>query len=310
MQLKTLFLAVLLTALGSTPVTAAAAEPGKENSLVPVAVVQKHLDGYSPEEVTLIQADLKHIRALSFLTAKKVAGSKKQYVGTAGSPGAGKSTTLEIYMQDTLKGAPGCVYVDPDQRALKFMSHTYGQEFTSFAWSTKLTPQDLGQRAYTKWRGGSNYIANTLLNEAFEGGYDIAHGTTATAKQVDELYQKLRSAGYEITLLLCGAADESRVNSLEHRAKVQSFCQVDPGDIVKKGEMFPERFPVYFRYADTILVYWFDGVHTGSTLAATLHKGQEPVIHNAEAFKHFTAQYDKGRQGKNLPSLEELMRKF
>ena len=78
------------------------------------------------------------------------------------------------------------------------------------------------QKAYEKWRWGSNYIASTLINEAFEKGYNIAHGTTSTSEHVAKIYEQLKKNNYKITLLLCNSTDKNRVASL---TKSQSSLQ-------------------------------------------------------------------------------------
>jgi hypothetical protein len=38
-------------------------------------------------------------------------------------------------------------------------------------------PSTYAKLAYEKWRGASNYIASSLLNEAYDKKFNIAHGT-------------------------------------------------------------------------------------------------------------------------------------
>lgn len=274
--------------------------------------VQSFLKGYAAEEVTRIDIDLKNIRALCFREVTPLTFGKRTYIATAGGPGASKSTILEHWLEENKNFA----YLDPDQRALKYMIHTYLQEFSNRNIShlkvhTRSDWENLLERAYTKWRGASNYIATTLLNEAFSHGDNIAHGTTSTSEQVEGLYQKLTGNGYKIILLLCYASDEHRVNAVMHRAKNQNFVQTSAEDTIQKGKLFPERFPIYFKYADEMQLYWTDPSNLEhSTLAATLRAGKGMVIHDENAMKKFTAQYNLDSQGKEWKALESYIKDF
>ncbi len=275
-------------------------------TLMPREYVYNFLKEYSQKEVGLIMDDLDNIRKLCFRDIITPVKGEKIYVATAGGPGASKSTILEAYLQDK----PNFAYLDPDQRAIKFMINTYLQEFTNYNICGDSNLNSLLQKAYDKWRGASNYIASTLLNEAYTKGYNIAHGTTSTSEHIVRLYQKLKQNGYKINLLLCNSTDENRVEALEHRVKAQCFCQVDPNDIIKKGKMFPERFSAYFQYADEIHFYWIDNFLEGAILAATLIKGKKILIHDKGALQKFTEKYDQDRKDKTLESLQELIQRF
>ena len=157
-----------------------------ESPLIPNDFVQSHLKDYSEEETNLITDDLSDIRQLCFRGVSGPNGTKV-YVATAGGPGASKSTILETYLHDK----PNFAYLDPDQRSLKYMINTYQQEFTNYNIAQASGIKPLLQKAYDKWRGGSNYIASTLINEAFSNGYNIAHGTTSTSPHVNRNPVKL-----------------------------------------------------------------------------------------------------------------------
>ncbi len=108
--------------------------------------VQKFLLGYSPVEVALIKDDLDNLRKLCFRGISFVPIDKRIYVATAGGPGAGKSTIFEDY----LSKKPNFVYLDPDQRALRFMINTYLQEFTNGKISQKKSILDLNGKYFYK----------------------------------------------------------------------------------------------------------------------------------------------------------------
>ena len=100
-----------------------------------------------------------------------------------------KSTILETFLKENSEEGENFVYVDPDVRGLKFMINTYLEDVGPYAISKST---EYAKKAYEKWRGASNYIANTLFNEAYVQGLNIAHGTTATVAEVTNLYKNLK----------------------------------------------------------------------------------------------------------------------
>lgn len=270
--------------------------------VIPHDVNESLLKTYSQDEKNLINEDFKNIKTLCFRNTTP-ATEQPLYVATAGGPGACKSTVLETYLQ----GKPNFVYADPDQRSLKFMMNTYHQSLTQYHVSASKNYNDLQKSAYDKWRGGSNYIANTILNDAFDKGYNVAHGTTLTGPTIEPFLKKVKAKGYKIILLLCFAPDEERVKAVTSQAN-RGFLQADPQDVINKGKVFPERFPIYFEYADEIQLYWMDDSTKGSCYAATWTNDGKLVVENQAAFDAFTQQYNRARSGKTLLSLDELMR--
>ena len=278
------------------------------DELSPSSYVQSFLQDYTSKEAELIHEDAKNVKSLCFRDIEAATGNP-EYIATAGGPGASKSTILETYLQDKKNYA----YLDPDQRALRYMTNTYLQEFTNYKLSQNSDQEKLLQDAYNKWRGASNFIASTLLNEAYAGGYNIAHGTTSTSPYVSSLYKNLKNKSYRIVLLLCHSNDENRINALNYRAEKQNFCQVDPQDIVNKGKMFPERFKDYFQYADEIHFYWTDNFKEGSKQAGSIVRGSDIKVNDSSAMEKFRQQYEKDRQSLNIRetlSLSELMKQF
>lgn len=276
--------------------------------LVPANVVTDSLKGYSKKEIKLIEEDAKNIKSLCFRNITPATGSPV-YIGTAGGPGASKTTILETYLQDK----PNYVYLNPNQRALNFMINTYGQEFTNYKFSQTPDRQKLSHDAYNKWRGASNFITFSLLNEAFANKYNIAHGTTATSPHIARFYSKLKNNSYRIILLLAYSTNENRINAATHRSEKQNFCQADPDDVAKKGKMFPKRFKDYFHYADEIHLYWTDKFNEGSTHAASLVRGSAIKIHDTAAMEKFTQQYEHERETLNREDagpLEDLIKGF
>ncbi len=330
MKLKTLFLSLCLGGLSWS--TAQAAAPAAHEDIGGVfgdaAYVEGFIKDHTPEEKERINMDDAYVNAMHLRGVQP--SPQPEYLATAGGPGSGKSTILEQFMNEERSKSPTTNYVlgDPDQGALLYMGNTYRKELTcgkiaeaeKIAKAKGLPPGAgfqalLGETAYPKWRGASNYIATKLLNRAEKAGYNIAHGTTSTSPYVEGIYQKLKVRGRKITLLPCYATDETRVAALKHRAEKQGFCQVDAQDIINKGKMFSERLPIYFKYADVLHLYWRDHFDADGIRAATYEKGKPLVVHNEEAFQKFKDQYDHDRQehakgGKHLPTYEEVEKSF
>lgn len=280
-------------------------------TLLATDYINKLLSGYTKEQVALIQEDKNNIQKLVFrgITPPK---EKPTYIATAGGPGSNKSTLLEKYWANK----KNYVYLDPDQRVLKLMINTYSQEFTHDKISeagikTRKGWEDYLYKAYTKWRNASNYIVSQLLNEAYAKNDNILHGTTSTSPQVENLYKNLKIKDYKIVLLLCYSSDENRMNALKHRTEVIGSYRLVPEEIVSKGKIFPERFPIYFKYADEIQLYWIDNFLNGEILAATLNKNSKSIIiHNEKAMEKFRSKYNEDRIGKSLEPLEVLIKNF
>jgi len=276
---------------------------GASEELIPGAFVNSHLKEYSDSEKQRIGLDLRNISETCFWEQKPVE-SQPTYVATAGGPGAGKSTILETFLQ----GHPNFIYADPDPRALKFMANTYLQSLTYYHISQSSSYPDILESAYQKWRAASNYIACKIINDAFAQNYNIAHGTTSTAKQVEDMYKRLKEKNYKIILLLCGSTDQNRINSIQNRAKTQGFVQSTPEDVINKGKLFPQRFPVYFTYADEIEIYWTEDFTKGNIKAATFSPDKGISIVNKEAYDRFVNEYEQQRQeDKELPSFAQLI---
>jgi len=273
------------------------------SDLIPKSFVGSFLKDYSEEERDLVEEDLSNIIKLCF-RHKSPATGQPIYVATAGGPGAGKSTILETWLQCH----PDFVYADPDPRALKFMIETYLQSLTYYKISKTSSYEDLLQTAYHKWRAASNYIACTILNMAFQKGFNITHGTTSTAKEVAELYKRLKEKNYKIILLLCGSSDQNRINAIRHRAKTQGFIQNSEQDAIQKGKLFPERFPIYFQNADEIHFYWTEDFSKGNIKAGTFSKKEGLTIENQQAYNSFVKNYEDARQeNKELVPFESFI---
>jgi len=261
----------------------------KKESLIPSSVIDPLRKSYSQEENTSIDEEMKIIDEKAFSRAKK----QKHYLGTAGGPGACKSTILEkrLLNQDH---EGGYAYLDPDRVALLSMKRTFGKD-----------RQNNPKAAYKKWRDASNFITNTLLNKAFEQGYNIAHGTTGTGASVGDFYKKLKQDGYTISLILCSSPEDARLKAIQYRDEIQKFVQSTHEDIINKGKMFFDRFPVYAEYADDIEFYWTDYFKNGSIKAATWTREKGLVILDSKAFAKLEQDYNSHKK-EGQKSFQEL----
>jgi predicted ABC-type ATPase len=269
------------------------------DNLVPQSIIDDFIKDYSADQLNKINKDLDVIKGISF-DGKQTADEQPVYIATAGGPGSSKSTILEAY----IKSFRNLVYVDPDQRSLRFMAHTYLQEFNSYTLSQR-SYSEVQKHAYNYWRGASNYIANSLLNTACEDGYSVAHGTTSTGG-VEPLYKGLKKRGYKIVLLLCVTTPENAQNAVVYTAKNNGFYQADPDDVINKGEKFYERFPTYFQYADEIVIYWIEKFSKGFIKAAEFSAKNGLIITDSTAYQKVLKQYEKRRKNKNLPVFNAL----
>jgi hypothetical protein len=287
----------------------------EKQTLVPVAILTKHLEGYAPKEKELIQADANRIQPFCLHPAVK---KEKHYVATAGSPGACKSTILERYLEKETTNSPAFVpqrcpfaYIDPDQGVLKFM-FTYRSALNMAACSHAPSFEKVLASAYSKWRGGSNFISNTLLNQAFASGSNIAHGTTSTSPSMEAFYQKLKKRGYRITLLLCFSPPENCARAIRYRNTRQGFVQSTGEDLKEKARMFYERIPVYLKYSDEVHLYY-----TGrfwkepSAHVATYTREKGLKISNTKGLGHIKRLYDTyHNQNETSPSFQLLFSKI
>jgi predicted ABC-type ATPase len=219
--------------------------------------INTFLTTYDAAEVSKIKKDLTIVEKVTFDQATH--SDKPVYLATAGAPGAGKSTTLEAYLQQN--NLEHFVYVDPDQVSLKNMNFTYLNSLTNYNYALASSNLDALYKAYKKWRAASNYISHELMQAAFTPDehamrYSLAHGTTSTSPFLEPMYEKIKAAGYRIVLLMCYCNDDTRLKLNVSRETEQAFVKTTPEEVISKGVDFPKRFDLYFKYADEILFYW------------------------------------------------------
>ena len=272
--------------------------------------IASHLQGYNEVEKSAIAKDLTAIREICLQHQESAAQKRPLYIATAGAPGARKSTILERFLASSPLFAEVC-YIDPDQRGLKFMAHTYySQSLSNRVTADYKEYTEARKAAYEKWRGASNYIALTLLEEAFSEKRDIAHGTTSTGGHIYTFLPKIKNAGYEIVLLLCYCKESFQREAIQHRNEVQKFYQSTPEDAINKSLLFPQRMAAYFQNADTLYLFWSDDLSSKERLAAIYDSGKMQVI-DQEALDCFIQKFSSDRkylqtEGKSIPSWNEL----
>jgi hypothetical protein len=275
-------------------------------------MISSHLKDYSEEELRLIEKDLTVVRSVCLDGTKNSNG--RFYLATAGGPGSRKTTILEKFLSSHSEFQDG-VYLDPDPRTLRYMVHTYyAQSLTPLAIAASSGYDQVIKNGYEKWRGASNYIVLSLLEEAFAMGRSIVYGTTSTGIHMADFFAKLKQNDYKIVLLLCSCPDDVRYEAVDYRNKVVRFYQSSPEDAVGKGLLFPQRMGVYFSHADLIYIYWSDSLMGPERLAAVWSQGQLE-IYDSEAMDRFVAKYEQDRlaleaKGQMIPAFESYFRAF
>ena len=268
------------------------------------------LKGYTEEELALIEKDVQVVKSV-LLTGTQAASESPSYLASAGPPGSKKTTILEEFIHYTPRFKEG-VYLDPDQRALRFMVHTYvSKSLSSFQIAQDGDYSTTQKNAYNKWRPASNYITKSLFEEAVKKRLNIIHGTTSTSSEVKDLFTYLKNKGYTITLVLCWSKEHFRTKAISYRNQTVRFYQSDPKDEVQKAKTFPEQFPLYFSMADTLYFFWSDAILGSQIPAAVCEKGKLTVFKEG-LFRQFVQQYENERKKRQnsstaLPLWEELL---
>lgn len=271
-------------------------------------MISSHLKSYSEEEILEIKKDLNVVRDICLENIQNT--ENKFYLATAGAPGARKTTILERFVSMHPEYQKG-VYLDPDPRALKFMVHTYyAKSLNYLTISSSNNYDDILKNAYEKWRPGSNYIALVLLEEAFEAGSSVIHGTTSTGGHIPDFLARLKENNYEIILLLCSCPEEVRYEAINYRNRVIRFYQSSPEDAIAKGILFPQKMESYFAYADKMYFFWSDSLFANERLAGVWSNG-ELEVHDDEAMQCFIDKYEQDRahiEGP-IPSFDSFLKK-
>ncbi len=288
---------------------------GGENLFFSPEQINSHLVSYSEEERVDVAKDLDLVRDICLGDLWQRDPSRAPiYLATAGGPGSRKSTILERFMERNPEFSRAA-YIDPDRRGLRFMTHTYYQHSHSALATAQHEDYAMASKAaYEKWRGASNYIALTLMEEAFYQRRDVAHGTTLTGGHVPAFLPALKEAGYEIVLLLCSCKDDFREAAIRYRNEEQKFYQSTPEDAVSKGKFFPLRMESYFANANKLHLFWSDDLFIPETEVARLENGKLEIL-DQTGYQKFINKFKADRatlqqEGDSIPSWEELLQLY
>lgn len=271
-------------------------------------MIASHLKGYTDEEVDLINKDLNVVRSVCL---QNIPTDNPVYLATAGGPGARKTTILEKFIARHPE-FQSATYLDPDPRTLKFMVHTYyARSLCPLVISEINSYDEVIKKAYEKWRGGSNYIVLTLLEEALAEHRSIAYGTTSTGAHTPQFLAKLKENNYQVVLLLCSCSDSTRYEAVDYRNRVVRFYQSSPEDAVEKGLLFPQRMDAYFAHSDELYFYWSDSLFTPERLGGIWRNGKLE-IHDGEAMQQFIDKYEADRaklqsKGTIIPAFDTFL---
>jgi len=272
-------------------------------------MIESHLQTYSDQEIALIENDLCAVRSICLDGIENA--DSRFYLATAGAPGARKTTILERFVSSHAEYQKG-VYLDPDPRTLRFMVHTYyAQSLTPLVIAQTGSYDQVIRNAYAKWRPASNYIALSLLEEAFAAGRSVIHGTTCTGDHIPDFFAKLKENNYKIVLLLCSCQDSLRREAIEYRNQIVRFYQSSPEEALSKGKLFPQRLGAFFNYADLIYLYWSDDLQNPERLAGIWQNGKLEIL-DQDALDRFIQKYETDRlalqaEGQNLPPFETYL---
>jgi len=270
--------------------------PRFEREIVPYHVIESWVKQCDVALLPSVMRDYVRVREELFLDKlPAIASEKKLWLSTAGGPCSGKSTELDYVLASGEDPRyANSVIIDPDRYTMSYM-FTYHNLLSAGA-KAVLGAEQAAKTAYDRARPGSNIISNTNQNEAFNGGYHVAHGTTLTAPEpvIRSVFRQLGEAGYERRLLLCYASDKVRIAAGGKRVSAEAHYQVDPSDFAVKGENFPQRHPVYFEQGDDIRLIWKHSVEERGVFAAQYVNGAR-IIKNQQAYDAYISQYNQAK---------------
>ena len=115
------------------------------------SLIHFYLSSYADQEKADIDKDLAVVRDIC-CEPWKTEEQKPFYLATVGGPGARKSTILERFLSKHPEFSNGA-YLDPDQRALRFMVNTYYKySLSAIAIAEQEDYTNIRKQAYEKWR--------------------------------------------------------------------------------------------------------------------------------------------------------------
>lgn len=290
--------------------------PRFKKEIVPfdIAIQKPWIQSCEPDLLPAVAKDLRDISAIRiYENTPAMPREKKLYIATAGGPCSGKSTELDLELsnRETDYRYNNIVIIDPDRYTMDYMNHTY-RPMLSAGKKAELGAEEAARQAYERARPGSNIIANVMFNQAFDGGYHIAHGTTMTSPFIGGMLDNLGKEGYYRRLLLCSSPLETREAAGTKRIEKESHYQVNPDDFKDKRWLYPQRMADYFTHGDHLKLLWKPDVEQTATLAAEFKDGKK-IIHNPDAFIAFVAHYEADRhvlevmeKPVNLPAWDKI----
>lgn len=215
----------------------------------------------------------------------------RNFVTTAGAPGAGKTLLLEQHLS---RHGQTSAYVCPDATCLK------GSTVYAEGRKAGVPLPDL----YTELRPWSNGAAHLLLATLLREGADVYFGSTSSGPGTSPFFKFLKEKGYTITLLHVSAPDDVRWKSIQERDK--EFVQTTEEDVRKKASLVVERIQdTFLRYVDRLAFYYRPEVGGDALLAAEWIRGEQRgtlAIYIPKAYEeikriHNTAARALGKSG-------------
>lgn len=181
---------------------------------------------------------------------------------TAGAPGAGKTVKLRQDLEENASRGKNYAYICPDDVCLKNQVRTYVADIESSDQSMISR-----QKAYNKWRPGSNAATHLILGNLIREKFAFYFGTTSSGPATGKFFEFLKAQGYTIRLIHVSASDDIRWGSIQERDK--TFVQTTEEDVKEKGLLLPQRInDTFLKYADEIEFYYRNEVKQDAVLAA------------------------------------------
>lgn len=272
-----------------------------QNEVVPFdIVIADWIKKCAPEFERAVMKDYKIIGDLRF-DSKTPEEGRPLYTATAAPPCSRKSTIMDLFAKTAADPrVANSVIIDPDRYVMDQMVHTWHPLKTAGEIAERGYGEAL-QRAYDLARPGSNIISNTLMNTAFDGRFNILHGTTMTSPFIGGMLKTLGDAGYERQLLLCFASNAMRLEMAKERTDNQGHFQNTEADFLEKGIAFPQRMMDYFTHGDNLPMFWTDDLVSLPTMAAEYTAAGTLEVYNQADFNAILAKYEQDRQQADLP---------
>lgn len=222
---------------------------------------------YCAEEIASIQGREK--KQWDDLTQKAQSGMENPVLLIAiGAPEAEKTTLLKNEIADKFRVNPdyhgGVIEIDPNadiliempqykrslSRALKALERGASEELNEtlrkYGVSAMMFAKFVSR---TKWHGAANYIAQSNLNRAVEGRYNIAFGATATLTVDQTWMDNIASQCYRVDVLMVDAQMETKKASNNIYASLPNGVYVPDYDLANIDSAMRGNIPYLFNLA-------------------------------------------------------------